>query len=146
MKYFLGLEIARSTTGIFVSQRKYALDILNDTGLSAVKPSAVPMEQNHKLIDNDSPLLQNSDIVTYSRLVGRLLYLTITRPDLSYAVHILSQFISCPKIDHLTTAFKMVKYIKGSPGQGMFFAADNSLQLQAFCDSDWGVAMILEGL
>lgn len=70
--------------------------------------------------------------------MGCLLYLTITRPDLSYEVHVLSQFISYPRSDHLAAAYKMVKYIKGTVGQGLFFAHDISLQLQAFDDSDWG--------
>lgn len=136
MKYFLGLEIARSSTGIFLNQRKYALDILQDTGLNGVKPSAVPIEQNHNLTDNKSELLLSSDIAKYRRLVGRLLYLTITRPDLSYGVHVLSQFISSPRADHLTAAYKMVKYIKATPGQGLFYSSNSSLQLSAFCDSD----------
>lgn len=136
MKYFLGLELARNSTGIFLNQRKYALDILADTGMSSVKPSVVSIEQNHKLIDNQSPILPDADIAIYRRLVGRLLYLTITRPDLSYGIHVLSQFISSPRVDHLAAAYKMVKYIKGTIGQGLFCPSDSSLQLQAYSDSD----------
>lgn len=135
MKYFLGLEIARSSTGIFLNQRKYALDILNDTGLSSVKPSVIPIEKNYKLLDNQSPLLNSSDMATYMRLVGHLLYLTITRPDQSYGVHVLSQFISCPREVHLAAAYKMAKYIKGTVGQGLFSAHSLSLQ---YSDSDGG--------
>lgn len=90
------------------------------------------------MIDNTSDLLPDPDIAIYRRLVGRLLYLTITRPDLSYGVHVLSQFIASPHIDHLQAAYKMVKYIKGTLGQGLFFPRDNSVQLQAYSDSDWG--------
>lgn len=78
------------------------------------------------------------DIEIYRRLVGRLLYLTITRPDLSYGIHVLSQFISSPRVDHLTATYKMARYIKGIIGQGLFFLSDSSLQLQAYSDSDWG--------
>ncbi|WOH00570.1 hypothetical protein DCAR_0519936 [Daucus carota subsp. sativus] len=138
MKYFLGLEVARSPTGIFLNQRKYALDILTDTGLTATKPSAVPMEQNHQLSDNASPPLVPKHVETYRRLVGRLLYLTISRPDLAYGVHVLSQYISNPRSDHLQAAYKMVRYIKGTVGQGLFFPKDNSNQLCAYSDSDWG--------
>lgn len=101
LKYFLGIEVARSTTGFYLHQRKYALDLLKETGLVAARPSIVPIEQNHKLIDNSSPLLAEKEASMYRRLVGRLIYLTITRPDLSYAAHVLSQFLSSPRTDHL---------------------------------------------
>lgn len=92
------------------------------------------------MIENESEFLFSADIAIYRRLVGRLLYLTITRPDLSYGVHVLSQFISVPRVDHLTAAYKMVKYVKGTVGQGLFFPqkSSTSLQLRAFSDSDWG--------
>lgn len=80
VKYFLGIEVTRSTQGFYLSQRKYALDLLRDTGLTAAKPSVIPIEQNHKLLDNKSLLLCDLDSSTYRQLVGRLIYLTITRP------------------------------------------------------------------
>jgi hypothetical protein len=84
LKYFLGLEIARSTKGIYVSQRKYSLEILQESGLLATKPVSFPMEQNLKLSRDVGFLL--SDPTSYRRLIGRLLYLTITHPDLAYSV------------------------------------------------------------
>jgi hypothetical protein len=76
LKYFLGLEIARYTKGISVSQRKYSLEILQDSSLLASKPVSFPMEQNLKLSRVVGSLLSNP--TSYSRLIGRLLYLTIT--------------------------------------------------------------------
>ncbi|XP_074336350.1 putative mitochondrial protein AtMg00240 [Apium graveolens] len=84
-----------------------------------------------------SPLTA-SDTAIYRRLVGRLLYLTITRIDLSYGVHVFSQFISSLRLDHLQAAYNMVKHLKGIVGQGLFFSADHSLQLTAYSNSDWG--------
>lgn len=82
--------------------------------------------------------LYDSDTRIYRRLVDRLIYLTITRTDLSYVVHILSQFLSKPKSDHMKATLKLVKYLKQSPGQGVLFSASSPLSLTAFCDADWG--------
>lgn len=79
LKYFLGIEVARSQHGINLSQRKYALEILEDTGFSGAKPSRFPVEKNMSLTQSDGKLLE--DAAAYRRLVGRLIYLTITRPD-----------------------------------------------------------------
>ena len=117
LKYFLGIEVARSAKGIVLSQRKYALDVLKDSGFSGSKPVGFPMESSLKLTANDSsPLL--SDPASYRRLIGRLLYLTITRPDLAYAVQALSQFMSNPHSTHLQAAERVLRYIKATPGQG----------------------------
>ncbi|XP_019254915.1 PREDICTED: uncharacterized protein LOC109233481 [Nicotiana attenuata] len=73
----------------------------------------------------------------YQRLLGKLLYLTVTRPDISFVVQSLSQFMHNPKVSHMEAALKVVKYIKNSPGLGIFMAAKCSESLSAFCDADW---------
>lgn len=89
LKYFMGLELARGSTGLFICQRKYTLDILDEGKMLDCKPSAFPMEQNQKLALDSGPTY--SDPPRYRRLIGRLIYLTITRPKITYSVHILSQ-------------------------------------------------------
>uniref|UniRef100_A0A6N2LVW3 Reverse transcriptase Ty1/copia-type domain-containing protein n=1 Tax=Salix viminalis TaxID=40686 RepID=A0A6N2LVW3_SALVM len=135
LKYFLGIEVARSQHGINLSQQKYALEILEDSGFLGVKPSQSPLEQNISLTQFDGELLEDRSICR--RLVGRMIYLTITRPDLTYAVHILSQFMDKPRQPYLEAAHKVLKYIKQTPGQGIMLPSTGSLQLQAFCDADW---------
>jgi hypothetical protein len=135
LKYFLGLEVSRGPDGFCLSQRKYALDIVKETGLLGCKPSAVPIALNHKLASITGPVFTNPE--QYRRLVGRFIYLTITRPDLSYAVHILSQFMQAPLVAHWEAALRLVRYLKGSPAQGIFLRSDSSLIINAYCDSDY---------
>ncbi|CAM8901857.1 unnamed protein product [Rhodiola kirilowii] len=135
LKYFLGLEVARSTEGIFLNQRKYALDILSDYNFLDCKPIKTPMESKHNLGISSAPLLP--DAAVYRRLIGRLIYLTITRPDLAFPVHVLSQFMQAPTEDHLQAAHRVLRYIKFAPAQGLMFPSRNDLRLVAYCDADW---------
>lgn len=91
LKYFLGFEVARSTSGITLYQRRYCLDLLQDIGLLDAKLCSTPMDPTQKLDKSSGDLLPDS--TSYRRLVGRLLYLTHTRPDICYAVGRLSQHL-----------------------------------------------------
>lgn len=135
LKYFLGLEIARGPEGIFVSQRKYALNIITECGLLAAKPAPVPTELNQKLALAKGTRLH--DPGKYRRLVGRLIYLTFTRPELNYIVHILSQFMHKPVEEHWTAALRVIRSLKGCPDQGIMLSSDTNLSLTAYSDSDW---------
>lgn len=115
-------------------QRKYALDILQDAGLLGGRTDSFPMEQHLKLTPTDGVPLE--DPTRYRRLVGRLIYLTVTRPDIVYSVQILSQFMQQPRKPHLDAALRVLRFIKGTLGQGLFFPVGNNLELVAYCDSD----------
>lgn len=134
LKYFLGIEVARGKEGLFLSQRKYAMDIISEAGLLGAKPALTPMEQNHQLDVTNGDKFDDPE--QYRRLVGRLIYLTITRPELCYSVHILAQFMGDPRVEHWDAALRVLRYLKSCPGQGILLRGMSNLQLYAFCDSD----------
>ncbi|GKV35008.1 hypothetical protein SLEP1_g43330 [Rubroshorea leprosula] len=135
LKYFLGIEVASSPQGLYLSQRKYTIELLNDAGLLGSRTADTPMEQNLKLLPSDgSPLIDGS---MYRRLIGRLIYLTITRLDISFTVNTLSQFLQSPQKCHLDAAHRLLRYLKKTLGQGILLSSKGFLQLTAFCDSDW---------
>ncbi|WVZ10350.1 hypothetical protein V8G54_014880 [Vigna mungo] len=130
LKYFLGFEVARSQQGLILNQRKYCLDILADFGLTGCKPATSHSNPNDKLKDDDGDILP--DPTSYRRLIGKLQYLTNT----------LSQFMSKPRSSHLNVVFRILKYLKGCPGLGLFYPSTNPHRLQAFFDSDWATCSL----
>ncbi|KAI3516445.1 hypothetical protein L1887_15360 [Cichorium endivia] len=135
LKFFLGIEVARTRDGMVLSQRKYTLDILEDAGMLGCRPATFPMEQNLKLDKREEE--EVVDATQYRRLVGRLLYLQATRPDITYAVNVLSQFVSQPRVSHLEAANRVLRYLKATPGQGILLSNTGETSLTAYCDSDW---------
>ncbi|GKA66454.1 retrovirus-related pol polyprotein from transposon TNT 1-94, partial [Tanacetum coccineum] len=140
VKYFLGIEICSTANGTHLNQRKYILDVLTDAGLTAANLNLSPLPTNLKLsLDKGSPL---PDPATYRRLVGRLLYLTMTRPDISYVVQHLSQFVSSPKDVYLQAAIHLLKYLKGSISKGIFYTVQPYLKKTGFSDADYASCLM----
>ena len=92
------------------------------------------MVPNVRLSSDEGDLFE--DVSAYRRLIGWLLYLSISRPDITFAVHKLSQYVSKPKKPHLGATHHLLQYLKASPGQGLYFSTSSSLQLRAFSDAD----------
>ncbi|XP_018623142.1 uncharacterized mitochondrial protein AtMg00810-like [Nicotiana tomentosiformis] len=144
LRYFLGIEVMRSKEGILLNQRKYALELVSKVGLNSFKPVSTQMELNHKLttVDYDMHMgitedAELEDIEPYQKLIGKLLYLTITRPDLCFVMQVLSQFMQKPKQSNLNAAMGIVRYIKGSLGLGILLKRGETHTLTAYCDSNW---------
>ncbi|XP_019163183.1 PREDICTED: uncharacterized protein LOC109159538 [Ipomoea nil] len=135
LNFFLGIEAVRTADGISLFQRKYTLEILKENGFLEAKPASTPATTGLKLVSLEGVPLDNPEI--YRRLIGKLLYLTNTRPDISHAVQQLSQFVDMPTNIHLTAAHRVFRYLKGSPGKGLFYHANSHVQLKGFPDSDW---------
>ncbi|KAD3336139.1 hypothetical protein E3N88_31658 [Mikania micrantha] len=135
LKYFLGIEVAKNPDGLVLRQRKYTIDILEDCGLLDSRPITFPMEQNATI--TDFPNSPRTDAKQYRRIIGRLLYLQATRPDIAYSVNILSQFVTDPRKEHMEAVTRILRYLKATPGQGVFFPKQGNFDLVAYCDADW---------
>uniref|UniRef100_A0A2P2MWT8 Retrovirus-related Pol polyprotein from transposon TNT 1-94 n=1 Tax=Rhizophora mucronata TaxID=61149 RepID=A0A2P2MWT8_RHIMU len=140
LKYFLGIEVAHSKQGIFISQQKYVTDLLKETGMTACKPASTPIDQNVKLGKAEEDVAV--DRATYQRLVGRLLYLSHTRPDITYAVSVISQFMHNPKKVHLQATYRVLQYLKGVPGKGILFKRNGGLVLETYTDADYAGSIV----
>ncbi|KAL8132882.1 hypothetical protein AgCh_008381 [Apium graveolens] len=136
LKYFLGVKVSRDASGIRLNQRKYILYLLKDTNMLNCTPVVFPLSKGLQLSIDDTPTLSDPEI--YRRLVGKLLYLNLTRPDISYVVQQLFQFLSAPAQSHLNAAQHVLRYLKGTLNVGLFYKANISLELIAYCDTDWG--------
>lgn len=134
LHYFLGIEVAYGTQGIYLSQRKYVLDLLSETSMLECKPAATPIEQNHRTLANSGDPV---DKHRYQRLVGRLIYLSHTRPDIVYAVSIVSRYMHDPRTSHLDIVNRILRYLKSCPGKGILFLNHGHLKIEGFTDADW---------
>ena len=111
LKYFLGIEVLRSNEEIFICQRKYILDLLAETGTLECKPADTPIVVNHGLHTVQGGEAANRK--QYQKLVGKLIYLSHTRPDIAYAVGIVSRFMHQPQTHRIEAILGILRYLKG---------------------------------
>jgi transposase InsO family protein len=135
LHYFLGLEVEQECGSFFVSQRKYASDLLKKFGIKESKIASTPMNVNEKLEKDDGS--GPADATKYRSLIGGLMYLTHTRPDISYAVGVVSRHMQNPTKHHFGTAKRILNYIAGTADYGMWYESTNNFKLVGYSDSDW---------
>jgi hypothetical protein len=135
LRYFLGIEVSSTPDDFYISQEKYIQDLLARAALGDERIVETPMELNVQLRASDGDPL--SDSTSYHHLIGSLVYLAITHPDISYPVHILSQFVSAPTSVHYSHLLRVLCYLRGTITRRLFFPRSSSLQLQAYSDATW---------
>lgn len=137
LHYFLGIEVKRTSTGLVLSQQKYASDILARAGMSNCKSVDTPLPTSEKLSLADGTKLGPSDSTQYRSMVGALQYLTLTRPDLSFSVNKVCQFLHAPTTTHWSAIKRILRYVKGTVNMGLIFRRSDSMVVSAFSDADW---------
>lgn len=147
LNFFLELEIKYLRNGLFLSQHKYATDLVHKAGLDSCNSHMTPCQSGLKLYEDGGTPLSSTNASHFRSLVGCLQYLTFTRPDIAYAVNSVCQFLHNPTDIHLHAVKRIVKYIKGTLDFGIVFRKglssasskhySSQVQIQAFCDADW---------
>ena len=135
LKHFLGLEVDRTQEGIFLCQQNYSKDLLKKFGMLECKPISTPMEPNGKLCAHEGKDLE--DALMYRQLVGSLIYLTLTRPDISYAVGVMSRYMQNPKKSHLEAVRRILRYVKSTANYGILYKKGEDCKLVGYCDADY---------
>lgn len=135
LKYFLGIEVGKVPEGLVLSQRNFIVDILKDSGMLGSRSKSFPREQDLKVDKDESK--PKVDANQYHRLIVRLLYLQATRLDLAYPINILSQFVTNPFQPHLDALYRILCYLKATPGQGIILPCSGGTNVVAYSDYDW---------
>ena len=135
LHYFLGFEVIHHHDGVSLTQRKFTQDLLKDSGHLYAKSTATPLPINCKLTPDIGVPLE--DPTSYRTYLGKLNFLSNTRPDISFAVQTLSQFMQKPTSSHMAALDHLLRYIFGTAGQGILLRGADFLQLTAYSDSDW---------
>jgi Reverse transcriptase (RNA-dependent DNA polymerase) len=134
LRYFLGIEIARGAEEIVLSQRKYVLDLFTETGMLGCRPAFFLIDVKTKI---GADAGEHVDRERYQRLVGRLIYLCHTRPDISFAVSMVSRYMHDSRKGHMDAKYHILRYLKSAPGKGLIFRKNGHMNIESYCDSDW---------
>ncbi|KAK3018739.1 hypothetical protein RJ639_003033 [Escallonia herrerae] len=135
LNHFLGLDVDHSEEGIFLHQQKYSKDMLKKFEMLKCKPISTPMEPNAKMYAHEEKDLEEARM--YRQLVGSLIYLTLTRPDISYAVCVMNRYMQNPKKLHLEAVRRILRHVKGTLDYGIIYKKGGDCKLVDFCDADY---------
>jgi hypothetical protein len=135
MHYYLGIKVVQSANGIFISQKKYVQDILDRFQMKDCNPVSTPNEFGLKLNkDHEGKKVDNT---LYKQIIGSLMYLTTTRPNIMYSVSLISRYMENPTEMHLLAAKRILRYLQGTRDFGLFYKKGEKLELFGFNDSDY---------
>ncbi|GJS86002.1 putative ribonuclease H-like domain-containing protein [Tanacetum coccineum] len=140
LSFFLGLQVKQKSDGIFISQDKYVAEILKKFDFASVKTASTLMETNKALIKDEEA--EDMDVHLYRSMIGSLMYLTASRPDIMFVVCACARFQVTPKASHLHAVKRIFRYLKGQPKLGLWYPRDSPFDLEAFSDSDYAGASL----
>lgn len=135
MHYFLGIEVIQSDAGVFLSQKKYVADILDRFQMKDCNPTSTPVDCGMKLHKDDGG--KKVDSTLYKQIVGSLMYLTATRPDITYSVSLISRYMENPTELHLLAAKRILRYLQGTRNIGMYYKKGEKSDLIGYTDNDY---------
>lgn len=132
---YLGVDFTYSSQGLLLHQRNYCEALLEECGMASYRLEATPLPPGYVIMsDTNTPLI---DINEYCHLVGKFIFLTHTRPDIAYAVGIVSRFMSRPQQKHLEAIHHILRYLKGTSDLGIFFQRNSDVSLHGFSDANY---------
>ena len=134
LTFFLGLQVKQRKECIFISQEKYARNIVKKFGLDSKKHASTPMSSSTKL-NVDSSGVEVSPIL-YRSIIRSLLYLTASRPDIAFSVGVCARYQATPKESHLTAVKRIIRYVNGTPDYGLWYSKDSKACLAGYLDAD----------
>lgn len=137
LHYFLGIEVHKNKNGILLTQEKYASDVLKRVGMEDCKPVSTPLSTSEKLPINEGTVLGENDATHYRSIVGALQYLTLTRPDISFSVNKVCQFLHTPTTVHWAAVKRILRYLKHTVDLGLKISRSSSLLVSGYSDADW---------
>ena len=135
LSYFLGLDVTSSFNGYYLSQAKYASNLLSKAGIIGNKTVSTPLEYKAKLTPLDGEPISNA--TRYCQLVVSLIYLSVTRPDISNAMSIVSKFMDASRSVHYAAILWILQYVKGTLYYGLHYSSRSSIKFYAYSNADW---------